>query len=118
MSAIAAPTLQLFAWIAERPRTYPEAIEARELVPAADRVGGQGGVEQSPACGRSPGSVVTPDTRRTIRSRCSRPAKSRASVREVPLVDRAYALLAQRREEQAKGLGTEGDFVFTSATGR
>jgi integrase len=40
-------------------------------------------------------------------------------VREVPLVDRAYeALVTQLREEQAKGLGTEGDFVFTSATGR
>jgi hypothetical protein len=28
MSAVAAPTLQLLAWIAERPRTYPETIEA------------------------------------------------------------------------------------------
>jgi hypothetical protein len=26
-AAIAAPTLQLLAWIAERPRTYPETIE-------------------------------------------------------------------------------------------
>jgi hypothetical protein len=25
---IAAPTLQLLAWIAERPRTYPDTIEA------------------------------------------------------------------------------------------
>jgi integrase len=45
--------------------------------------------------------------------------KSRASMREVPLLDRAYhALLAQLRDEQAKGLGAESDFVFTSATGR
>ena len=45
--------------------------------------------------------------------------KSRASVREVPLLDRAYAaLLAQLEAEQGKGLGRESDFVFTSATGR
>ena len=45
--------------------------------------------------------------------------KSQASVRTVPLLDRAYdALLAQLEVEQAKGLGGEGDFVFTSATGR
>ena len=28
MPTVAAPTLQLLAWIAERPRTYPETIEA------------------------------------------------------------------------------------------
>ena len=45
--------------------------------------------------------------------------KSHASVRAVPLLDRAYdALLAQLESEQAKGLGAEGDFMFTSATGR
>jgi integrase len=45
--------------------------------------------------------------------------KSRASIRDVPLVDRAYdALLAQLKTEQAKGLGKENDFVFTSQTGR
>jgi hypothetical protein len=27
MSGVAAPTLQLLAWLAERPRTYPETIE-------------------------------------------------------------------------------------------
>jgi hypothetical protein len=27
VSTVAAPTLQLLAWIAERPRTYPETIE-------------------------------------------------------------------------------------------
>jgi hypothetical protein len=27
MSAVAAPTLQLLAWLAERHRTYPETIE-------------------------------------------------------------------------------------------
>jgi hypothetical protein len=27
VSAVAAPTLQLLAWIDERPRTYPETIE-------------------------------------------------------------------------------------------
>jgi integrase len=45
--------------------------------------------------------------------------KSQASVREVPLLDRVYeALLAQPREEQAKGLGSASDYVFTSLTGR
>jgi integrase len=45
--------------------------------------------------------------------------KSRASVREVPLLDRVYeALVAQLRQEQAKGLGSESDYVFTSLTGR
>jgi integrase len=45
--------------------------------------------------------------------------KSRASVREVPLLDRVYeALLAQLLVEQSKGLGTASDFVFTSETGR
>jgi integrase len=45
--------------------------------------------------------------------------KSRASVREVPLLDRAYeALLAQLQDEQAKGLGAASDFLFTSGTGR
>jgi integrase len=45
--------------------------------------------------------------------------KSRASIREVPLLDRAYeALLAQLRDEQAKGLGAASDFLFTSETGR
>jgi integrase len=45
--------------------------------------------------------------------------KSRASVREVPLVDRAFeALVAQLQAEQGKGLGGELDFVFTSASGR
>ena len=45
--------------------------------------------------------------------------KSRASVREVPLLDRVYeALVAQLQDEQAKGLGTESDYVFTSLTGR
>jgi integrase len=45
--------------------------------------------------------------------------KSRASVRDVPLVDRAYeALVEQLRSEQARGLGADGDFVFTSETGR
>ena len=28
MSAVTAPTLQLLSWIAEKPRTYPETIEA------------------------------------------------------------------------------------------
>ncbi|MFL6021432.1 MAG: hypothetical protein ACJ74A_09845 [Gaiellaceae bacterium] len=28
MSAVTAPTLQLLSWIAERPRAYPETIEA------------------------------------------------------------------------------------------
>lgn len=28
VSTVDAPTLQLLAWIAERPRTYPETIEA------------------------------------------------------------------------------------------
>jgi hypothetical protein len=28
MPAASAPTLQLLAWIAERPRSYPETIEA------------------------------------------------------------------------------------------
>ncbi len=45
--------------------------------------------------------------------------KSRASVRDVPLLDRAYdALVAQLQDEQAKGLGADSDFVFTSETGR
>ena len=45
--------------------------------------------------------------------------KSRASVREVPLLDRAYeAFVAQLRDEQAKGMGNESDCVFTSLTGR
>ena len=45
--------------------------------------------------------------------------KSRASVREVLLLDRAYeALVAQLEVEQAKGLGSESDFCFTSQTGR
>jgi integrase len=45
--------------------------------------------------------------------------KSKASVREVPLLDRAYeALVAQLAVEQAKGLGAASDFVFTSRTGR
>jgi integrase len=45
--------------------------------------------------------------------------KSRASVREVLLLDRAYeALVAQLEIEQAKGLGNESDFCFTSQTGR
>jgi integrase len=45
--------------------------------------------------------------------------KSRASVRDVPLVDRAYeALVEHLRLEQARGLGNETDFVFASATGR
>lgn len=45
--------------------------------------------------------------------------KSRASVREVPLLDRAYdALVAQLRAEQSKGFGSATDFVFTSETGR
>jgi integrase len=45
--------------------------------------------------------------------------KSRASTREVPLVDRAYeALVAQLEAEQARGLGGEDDFIFTSRTGR
>jgi integrase len=45
--------------------------------------------------------------------------KSRVSVREVPLLDRAYeALVAQLRDEQAKGFGRETDYVFTSLTGR
>ena len=45
--------------------------------------------------------------------------KSRASLREVPLLDRAYeALVAQLEIEQAKGLGSESDFCFTSLTGR
>jgi len=40
-------------------------------------------------------------------------------VREVPLLDRVYeALVAQLRDEQAKGLGSESDYVFTSLTGR
>jgi integrase len=45
--------------------------------------------------------------------------KSKASVRDVPLVDRAYgALLAQLESEQARGLAGDADFVFTSDTGR
>jgi integrase len=45
--------------------------------------------------------------------------KSPASVREVPLLDRAYeALVAQLRDEQAKGFGRESDYVFASLTGR
>ena len=37
----------------------------------------------------------------------------------MPLVDRAYeSLLAHLRSEQARGLGAETDFVFTSSTGR
>jgi integrase len=45
--------------------------------------------------------------------------KSRASRRQVPLLDRAYeALVAQLKNEQAKGLGAELDYVFTSLTGR
>ncbi len=45
--------------------------------------------------------------------------KSRASTRDVPLLDEAYgALIAQLRSEQAKGLGAASDFVFTSETGR
>jgi hypothetical protein len=28
MPAVTSPTLQLLAWIAERPRTYPETMEA------------------------------------------------------------------------------------------
>jgi integrase len=45
--------------------------------------------------------------------------KSKPSVREVPLLDRAYeALVAQLAVEQAKGLGADTDFVFTSMTGR
>ena len=37
----------------------------------------------------------------------------------MPLLDRAYeALVAPLREEQAKGLGSESDFVFTSLKGR
>jgi integrase len=56
--------------------------------------------------------VVVMDPKRT------RP-KSRASVRDVPLLDRAYeALVAQLEDEQAKGLGAESDFVFTSLSGR
>ena len=40
-------------------------------------------------------------------------------MREVPLLDRAYeALVAQLRDERAKGLGSESDYVFTSLTGR
>ena len=35
------------------------------------------------------------------------------------VLDRAYeALVAQLRDEQAKGLGSESDYVFTSLTGR
>lgn len=38
---------------------------------------------------------------------------------EVPLLDRVYeALVAQLRDEQSKGLGSEPDYVFTSLTGR
>jgi integrase len=45
--------------------------------------------------------------------------KSRASLRDVPLLDEAYeALIAQLRSEQTKGLGAKSDFVFTSETGR
>jgi integrase len=45
--------------------------------------------------------------------------KSKASVRDVPLVDRAYdALLKQLESEQARGLAGDDDFVFTSETGR
>ena len=45
--------------------------------------------------------------------------KSRASVREVPLLHRVHeALIAQLREEQAKGLGSESDYVFTWIDGR
>ena len=45
--------------------------------------------------------------------------KSRASLRDVPVLDEGYeALIAQLRLEQAKGLGAESDFVFTSETGR
>jgi integrase len=56
--------------------------------------------------------------RRSEEPRCVK-TKSRASVREVPLLDRAYeALVSQFRDEHAKGLGSESDFVFTSLTGR
>ncbi len=45
--------------------------------------------------------------------------KSRASLRDVPLLDEAYeALVVQLAREQAKGLGAASDFVFTSETGR
>ena len=45
--------------------------------------------------------------------------KSRASVRDVPLVDRAYgALVDHLRSEQERGFGADGDYVFTSVTGR
>ena len=45
--------------------------------------------------------------------------KSRASLRDVPLLDEAYeALVAQLRAEQEKGLGAASDFVFTSEMGR
>jgi integrase len=37
----------------------------------------------------------------------------------VPLLDRAYqALVEQLQREQARGFGAEGDYVFTSVTGR
>jgi integrase len=45
--------------------------------------------------------------------------KSRASARDVPLVDRAFeALVEQLRRKQARGFGADGDYVFTSVTGR
>jgi integrase len=45
--------------------------------------------------------------------------KSRASRREVPLLERAYkALVEQLCAEQEKGLGNASDYVFTSETGR
>jgi integrase/recombinase XerD len=45
--------------------------------------------------------------------------KSKASIRDVPLVDRAYvALVDHLRTEQDGGLGADADYVFTSATGR
>jgi integrase len=47
------------------------------------------------------------------------PLKSKASYRDVPLLDRAReALLSQLETEQANGLGQGSDFVFTSETGR
>jgi len=45
--------------------------------------------------------------------------KSRASLRDVPLLVEAHeALLVQLAREQGKGLGAASDFVFTSETGR
>jgi integrase len=45
--------------------------------------------------------------------------KSAASRRDVPLLPEAFeALVAQLAAEQAKGLGGESDFCFTSETGR